>query len=86
MVRTTITINAKVCESYPQVVTACLESGWDLTAHGYEHIPMHRLDNQSESIARAIRYPGSWYAKVSASGVIRNVSLGRKCFTRIARG
>jgi peptidoglycan/xylan/chitin deacetylase (PgdA/CDA1 family) len=50
----TITINAKVCESYPQVVTACLESGWELTAHGYEHIPMHRLDNQSESIARAI--------------------------------
>ena len=33
----TITINAKVCESYPQVVTACLESGWELTAHGYEH-------------------------------------------------
>ena len=44
----TVTINAKVCESYPQVVTACLDSGWELTAHGYEHIPMHRLDNQPE--------------------------------------
>jgi len=50
----TVTINAKICESYPQVVTACLNSGWELTAHGYEHIPMPRLENQPEAIARAI--------------------------------
>ena len=42
----TVTLNAKVCESYPQVVTACLERGWELTAHGYEHVPMHRIENQ----------------------------------------
>jgi peptidoglycan/xylan/chitin deacetylase (PgdA/CDA1 family) len=50
----TVTINAKVCESYPQVVTACLERGWELTAHGYEHVPMHRIENQPEVIERAI--------------------------------
>lgn len=50
----TVTINAKVCESYPQVVTACLTSGWELTAHGYEHIPMPRIDNQPAAIERAI--------------------------------
>lgn len=50
----TITINAKVCESYPQVVAACLERNWELTAHGYEHIPMPRIENQPEAIQRAI--------------------------------
>ena len=40
----TVTINARVCESYPQVVAACLERGWELTAHGYEHVPMHRIE------------------------------------------
>jgi hypothetical protein len=47
----TVTINARVCESYPQVVAACLDSRWELTAHGYEHIPMHRIENQPEAIA-----------------------------------
>jgi peptidoglycan/xylan/chitin deacetylase (PgdA/CDA1 family) len=50
----TITLNAVVCDSYPQVVDACLESGWELTAHGYEHIPMPRVEHQRESIDRAI--------------------------------
>ena len=50
----TVTINARVCESYPQVVTACLDRGWELTAHGYEHVPMHRVENQPEVIERAI--------------------------------
>ena len=50
----TVTINAKVCESYPQVVAACLESGWELTAHSYEHVPMHRIENQPEVIQRSI--------------------------------
>jgi peptidoglycan/xylan/chitin deacetylase (PgdA/CDA1 family) len=50
----TVTINAKVCETYPQVVSACLDRNWELTAHGYEHIPMNRLENQPEAIERAI--------------------------------
>jgi allantoinase len=50
----TITINAVVCDSYPQVVNACLDSGWEITAHGYEHIPMPRIENQPEAIERAI--------------------------------
>lgn len=53
-VRPTVTINAKVCESYPQVVTACLERAWELTAHGYEHVPMTRIENQPEAIGKAI--------------------------------
>ncbi len=46
----TVTLNARVCESYPQVVQACLEAGWELNAHGYEQIPMHKLDDQRATI------------------------------------
>jgi len=50
----TVTLNAKVCESYPQVVAACLEAGWELNAHGYEQIPMHKLDDQRATIFKAM--------------------------------
>jgi len=50
----TVTLNAKVCESYPQVVRACMESGWELNAHGYEQIPMHKLEDQRAAIHQAM--------------------------------
>ena len=50
----TVTLNARICESYPPVVEACIESGWELNAHSYDQIPMHRLDDQSAEIVRAI--------------------------------
>lgn len=50
----TVTLNARICETYPPVVDACLESGWELNAHGFEQIPMHRLDDQQGVIERAI--------------------------------
>jgi len=53
-IRPTVTLNAKTCETYPQVVEACLKSGWELNAHSYEQIPMHKLENQAEVIRRSI--------------------------------
>jgi allantoinase len=50
----TVTLNARVCESYPEVVEACLKSGWELNAHGYEQIPMHKLDDQRATINKAM--------------------------------
>src|SRR3990170_5632237 len=41
----TVTLNAKVCQSYPQVVEACMKSGWELNAHSFEQIPMHKLED-----------------------------------------
>ena len=32
-IRPTVTLNAKVCEDYPKVAGACLESGWEFNAH-----------------------------------------------------
>jgi allantoinase len=50
----TVTLNARVCETYPRVVEACLTNGWELNAHGYEQIPMHRLEDQPGTIRRTI--------------------------------
>ena len=50
----TVTLNARVCESYPQVVEACLASQWELNAHSYDQVPMHKLDDQRAVIARSI--------------------------------
>jgi hypothetical protein len=67
--RPTVAINAKVCESYPQVIEACMESGWELNAHSYEQIPMHKLDDQRGVIAKTMdviekfsgRRPSGWF-------------------------
>ncbi len=53
-IQPTVTLNAKVCETYPQVVDACVKSRWELNAHSYEQIPMHKLDDQRAVIARTI--------------------------------
>jgi peptidoglycan/xylan/chitin deacetylase (PgdA/CDA1 family) len=50
----TVTLNAKVCETYPQVVKACLECGWELNAHSYDQVPMHKLDDQRAVIRRSV--------------------------------
>ncbi len=50
----TVTLNARVCETYPKVVEACLASRWELNAHSYDQMPMHKLDNQAEVIRKSI--------------------------------
>ncbi len=58
-VRPTVTINAAVCESYPAVVEACRENGWEFNAHSYGQVPMHKLDNQQEVIAKSLDIIGA---------------------------
>jgi len=50
----TVTLNAKVCETYPQVVEACLADRWELNAHSYDQIPMHKVDDQRAVIERSM--------------------------------
>jgi hypothetical protein len=45
-VRPTVTLNARVCETYPDVVKACLDSGWELNAHSYDQQPMHKVEGE----------------------------------------
>jgi hypothetical protein len=53
-VRPTVTLNARSCESYPDAVRACLDSGWELNAHSYDQQPMHKLDDQRGMILKAM--------------------------------
>src|SRR6266568_396789 len=50
----TLTLNAKVCETYPQVVQACVDAGWELNAHSYDQVPMHKLDDQKAVIDKPV--------------------------------
>jgi hypothetical protein len=65
----TVTLNARACETYPAVVEACLERGWELNAHGYDQVPMHKLEDQRAVIERSVeiitrfggRRPRGWF-------------------------
>jgi peptidoglycan/xylan/chitin deacetylase (PgdA/CDA1 family) len=50
----TVTLNARVCETYPTVVKACTDNGWELNAHGYDQVPMHKLDDQRAVIMKSM--------------------------------
>ncbi len=50
----TVTLNARVCETYPTVVEACLDSGWELNAHGYDQVPMHKSEDQRAVIMKSM--------------------------------
>ncbi len=68
-IRPTAAINAKVCLTYPQVVEACVDSGWELNAHSYEQLPMHQLPDQRSVIGQTLdlieertgRRPRGWF-------------------------
>ncbi len=53
-IKPTVTLNAKVCETYPQVIEACMANGWELNAHSYDQVPMHKLDDQRAVIEKSI--------------------------------
>jgi allantoinase len=50
----TVTLNARTCETYPRVVQGALDAGWELNAHGYDQVPMHKLDDQRGSIMKSM--------------------------------
>jgi len=50
----TVTLNARVCFDYPVVASACRELGWELNAHAYEQVPMHKLEDQRASIFKTM--------------------------------
>ncbi|HET9903544.1 MAG TPA: polysaccharide deacetylase family protein [Xanthobacteraceae bacterium] len=65
----TVTLNGRTCETYPEVVKACLDNNWELNAHGYDQQPMHKVDDQRAFINKAVdtiekfsgRRPRGWF-------------------------
>jgi allantoinase len=65
----TVAINARTCETYPEVIRAVIDAGWEINAHSYEQIPMHKLDDERAAIFKTMdvitkfwgRRPRGWF-------------------------
>ena len=53
-VRATVSLNASVCLSYPQLVQECLESGWEMLGHGFIQRVINNEPDEREVIRRTI--------------------------------
>lgn len=51
----TLAINGMVCQSYPRVAGAARDAGWEFIGHGWEQMPMHRVEQQGPAIARTLQ-------------------------------
>ena len=55
--------------TWHEVVQACIDAGWELNAHGYDQVPMHKLGDQKAVIDKSIaiiakfwgRSPRGWF-------------------------
>ena len=54
-VRATVSLNAPVCNSHPELVRAMLESKWEMLAHGYEQRAIFLEKDQRTVIRKTIQ-------------------------------
>jgi allantoinase len=47
-------VNGKMLEDYPRIAQAIKEAGWEFLPHGYEQMPMHKVEDQPASIRRTL--------------------------------
>ncbi len=65
----TVAINGRTCETYPKVIRAVADAGWEINAHSYEQLPMHKLDDERAAIKKTMdvitkfwgRAPRGWF-------------------------
>ena len=50
----TLSINARVCETYPRVAEACRDAGWEFMGHSYVQGPIHAEADQAAMIAKSL--------------------------------
>src|SRR5204863_3862742 len=42
----TLAVNGIVCQTYPRVVQAAKDEGWEFMGHGWAQMPMHKVEDQ----------------------------------------
>jgi peptidoglycan/xylan/chitin deacetylase (PgdA/CDA1 family) len=52
--KATLSINAKVVESYPRVAEAARERGWEFMGHSFVQGPIHKLEDQRATIHQSL--------------------------------
>jgi allantoinase len=82
----TVTLNARVCETYPQVVQACIDNGYELNAHGYDQVPMHKLDRVGAVRTAANHHPGRIVDGCSAGISLIGWAGGDEALLELANG
>lgn len=50
----TVSLNASVCDNYPRLVEASVESGWEMLAHGYIQRPMFVEEDERDVVRRTL--------------------------------
>ena len=50
----TMSLNAKVCETYPEVSAAARDAGWEFMAHAYVQMPIQQITDQRAVIRQSI--------------------------------
>ncbi|HEX4928741.1 MAG TPA: polysaccharide deacetylase family protein [Burkholderiales bacterium] len=53
-IKATLALNGSVIQSYPRVVEAAREAGWEFMGHGWIQRPMHHVEDQKKAIADTI--------------------------------
>jgi peptidoglycan/xylan/chitin deacetylase (PgdA/CDA1 family) len=51
----TLAVNGIVCETYPRVAGAARDAGWEFMGHGWEQLPMHKVEHQAQAIERTVK-------------------------------
>jgi allantoinase len=54
-IRATVSLNASICLSYPQIVQDSLRSGWEMMGHGFIQRAINTEPDEREVIRRTIR-------------------------------
>ena len=57
-IRASLSINGRVCESYPRVAQATLDAKWEFVGHNYIQVPLPRVEDQPEAIRQTIEEIG----------------------------
>src|SRR3546814_36637 len=53
-IRPTMSLNAKVCETSPEVVEAARDAGWEFMAHCYVQMSIHKVQDQAAMIGQSL--------------------------------
>ncbi len=49
-----MSINAKVCETYPEVAAAARDANWEFMAHSYVQMPIQQIEDQRAVMRQSI--------------------------------
>ena len=53
-IKPTLSLNARVCDDYPQVAAKAAELDWEFIGHSFEQMPIHKVEDQKGMIHRSM--------------------------------